>query len=550
MKAKASAAAEDGAEPKKIRSSRSKRRRRHHSHPSSSSESPPRKRTKKHSKRVPDKKSKRSKASGGSSRRRRHRSLSPSRSLSSSSSPSSVARRSCSSCSSSGASERSVSPPPPRSRSRDVRKKKVRGRGRDRERDRKGRKLRRSASSSSTSASSGSSRSRSRNKSKIKSRKRRTVGGTKDGDTRDKMEKDYTNRRSSWSDMNVDEDVDKEEDKLAIAKEADNDIDRHKKNSELESSPSKNANEMEEIVSASGGNSDAQDLELILRQKALENFRKFRAAATMGGKTDNGAAGKEALADDSLKNAGTKVAEAAHFQSQGSSLEARLSAGSPRSQNFGNGASHSWKQENSAGLSYGAGSPGILEPAETGGSTQLKGRTVESTRLASQFLSPLDARNGRSVMQRLVPPPGSSASVNQRLGSSAGLNHVNGVPRIRSVVSIPNRERLDGSTHTTPPRLSEDSSPVESSDKVGLPLNDTNKAEGTSVENRKTSEDPASNGSVLSPAEDKSQPRIEDKDSFQKKTFSRMHDGETVEVSYKVYIPKKTPALARRKLQR
>jgi len=436
--------------------------------------------------------------------------------------------------------------PPPRSRSRDVRRKK--GRGRDREKDRKGRKVWRSASSSSTSASSDRSRSRSRSKSKSKSksksRKRRTVGGTKDGATRDKMDAEYTNRRSSRSDMNMDEDLDRDGDKLAI-----DDIDRYKKNSELESSPSKNGNETEEIVPASGGNSDAQDLELILRQKALENFRKFRAAATMGGKTNNGGAEKEALTDDSLKNAGTKVAEATHFQSQGS-LGARHSVGSPRSQIFGNGASRTWKQDNSAGMSCGAGSPGLLEPAETGGPTQLKGRAVESTRLASQFLSPLDARNGRSVMQRLVPPPGSSASVNQRLGSSAGLNHVNGAPRIRSVVSIPNRERLDGSTHTTPPRPSEDSSPVESSGKVGLPLTDTNKAEGTSVENRKTSEAPASNGSVLSPAEDKNQPRIEDKDGFQKKTFSRMHDGETVEVSYKVYIPKKTPALARRKLQR
>ncbi|PKA58113.1 hypothetical protein AXF42_Ash019817 [Apostasia shenzhenica] len=37
---------------------------------------------------------------------------------------------------------------------------------------------------------------------------------------------------------------------------------------------------------------------------------------------------------------------------------------------------------------------------------------------------------------------------------------------------------------------------------------------------------------------------------FEQKTFSRMHDGEMVQVSYKVYIPKKPPALARRKLQR
>ncbi|KAJ0966194.1 hypothetical protein J5N97_027332 [Dioscorea zingiberensis] len=37
---------------------------------------------------------------------------------------------------------------------------------------------------------------------------------------------------------------------------------------------------------------------------------------------------------------------------------------------------------------------------------------------------------------------------------------------------------------------------------------------------------------------------------FEQKTFSRMHDGEVVQVSYKVYIPKKTPALARRQLRR
>ncbi|XP_042432424.1 nipped-B-like protein B [Zingiber officinale] len=37
---------------------------------------------------------------------------------------------------------------------------------------------------------------------------------------------------------------------------------------------------------------------------------------------------------------------------------------------------------------------------------------------------------------------------------------------------------------------------------------------------------------------------------FQQKTFSRMHEGEVVEVSYKVYIPKRAPALARRQLER
>ncbi|WVZ61476.1 hypothetical protein U9M48_011340 [Paspalum notatum var. saurae] len=562
--AKATAAQEDDDEPRKIRSSRSKRRRacRSRSSSSSSSQSPPRKRSKKHSKRgIPDKKSKRSKVSSSSlrhrhrslspssSRRHRHRSLGPSSSPSSS--PSSVTRHSSStSSSSSSASERSVSLPP-RSRSRDVTRKK--GRRRDRERDRKGRKVRRSTSSSGTSPSSGSDRSRSR--SKGKSRKRRAAGGTKDGTTRDKIEKGYTNRHSSRSDKNKDDYVDRDEEAPAtIAKKGGHDIHGRKKNVEselMESPPSKNANESEVALPAAGGaNSDAEDLELILRKKALENFRKFRAAATMSGKTENLTTGKEASADNP-QNDSTKIAEATHFQRQGSSLGVRHSVGSPRSDDRENGTGHSWKQESSAGMSRGAGSSGILEAGDAGVPTQQKGRTVEGTYSASQFRSPQDdSRNSRSVMQRLVSTPGSSASVNQRLGTSAGVSHVSRSPRVRSVVSIPAREGLDDSTHTTASRPSDDFAPVQSSSEVGLPLVDTNKAEGTNGENRKTSEASASNGSVPSPAVDKSQARIEDKDGFEKKTFSRMHDGETVEVSYKVYIPKKTPALARRKLQR
>ncbi|CAO1940044.1 unnamed protein product [Urochloa humidicola] len=556
MKTKAASASknatdEDEAEPKKIRSSRSNRRQGHRNRsPSSDSESPPHKRSKKHSKRITDKKSKKSKVSS-SSRRHHRRRLSPSRSLSSSSSPSSRARHSFST-SSSSASDRSVSPLP-RSRSRDVRK--IKGRGRDRERDRKRRKARRSASSSSTSASSGSSRSRSRSKSK---HKMRTAACT----SRDKIDIDYDNHHASRSEKNMAEDDNGDEEALAtvamkgdVAKKGDGDIGRHNKNFQLESQPSKNANQTQDMAPTGGGTSDAEILELILRQKALENFRKFRAAAA--GKTDiNGAIGKEALIDGQ-KNAGTEIDEArssavTRFQRQGSSLVMKDSAGLPGSEDCGNGTGHSWKQEGSAGMSRGAASPGILEVGDTGGATQQKGRTVEATHSNCQFRSPQDGTNGVSVMQRLASTPGSCASVNQRLGNSAGASHVNGVPKIRSVVSIPTREGLDGSTYTTSPRPSENSALVESSSDVGRPLIDINRTERTNGDDKKTSEASASNGSILSPAEGKSQARTEDKDGgqFQKKTFSRMHDGETVEVSYKVYIPKKTPALARRKLQR
>lgn len=274
--------------------------------------------------------------------------------------------------------------PPPRSRSRDVRKKK--GRGRDRERDRKRRrKAQRSASSSSTSASSGSSRSRSRSKSK--SRKRNTFDGAKDGAAKDKMEIDYGNRHAS--------DDDRDENKLAIPKKGEHDVDSYKTNLELESPPSMNANETREMAPTGGGDSDGEDLELILRQKALENFRKFRAAAVMAGKTGtNGVTGKEALIDGP-QNAGTKIAEArssavTHFQRQGSSLVMKSLDGSPRSEDCGNGAGRLWKQEDSAGMTRGPASPGRHEAgdSDTGGPAQQKGRTVEATHSNCQFRSP------------------------------------------------------------------------------------------------------------------------------------------------------------------
>lgn len=415
--------------------------------------------------------------------------------------------------------------------------------------------MRRSTSSSTTSASGGSSRSRSRSKSK--SRKRRTADRTNDGATKVKLEKDYSDRRSSWSiDKNMDGDADRvEEAPATIATKGGDDIHSHRKSVDLEkmeSLPSKNANQTEMTLPAAGGsNSDAEDLELILRKKALENFRKFRAAVVSTGNTDGVTTEKEVLTDSPQK-ASAKIAEARHFQRPGSGLGLRHShsAGPPRSEYRENGSDHSWKHESSAGMSRRAGSPGTLEVGNAGVPTQQKGRTVEETHSASQFRSPKDDWNSRSVMQRLVSTPGSSTSVKQRLGTRTGVNHVTGAPRVRSVVSIPARGGLDGGTDTTTPIPSEDCPPVGSSSEVGLPLVDINKAEGNDGENKETGGTSASNSSILSPDEDKSQARIENKDGFQKKTFSRMHDGETVEVSYKVYIPKKTPAVARRKLQR
>jgi hypothetical protein len=417
--------------------------------------------------------------------------------------------------------------PPPRSQSRDVKKRK--DRDRDREKDPRRRKAWKSRSSRSTS-SSGSSRSRSKSSKQS---------------ARDKIGKQYDNRRASMSEKNITDYFDRDEEAVVAAKKGCYEIERYEMNVSLEKTEnplSRNANETEDILPDDGGSPVTENLELILRQKALENFRKFRAAAATAGKTDDGATQKEILTD-SPQNAGTKVAESRSAaitppRGQASSLGARHPTESPKSEDYGNRKSP-WMQKSSAAMSHGAGSPSrILKNGDTGGLTKQGGSTIEATHSTSQPRSPQDGRNSHSVMQRLVDTPGGASSANQRLGSSAGARNVNGAPRIKSVVSIPTREGYDGGT--TPQGGCENFAPVESSSEIRHALIDINKAEGTDGDDRKVSEASASNPSVLSPAEGKRQvteARIEDKDGsqFQKKTFSRMHDGETVEVRYSTF---------------
>ncbi|KAM3386214.1 hypothetical protein ACQJBY_009697 [Aegilops geniculata] len=549
MKSKSAkkAADEDEAKSKKIRSSRAKRRSVRHSRsrsPSldgSSSSSPPRKRSKKPTKKIVDKRSKKSKGSG--SRRGRRRSLSPSRSPSGS--PSSVSRshsrRSHHSISSSSASdsERSVSPLP-KSHSKDPRKKK--GRGRDKDRKRK--RVRRSRSYSSSPARSGSSRSRSRSRSKSKSRKRRADGMRHDA-SRDRVVQDYDKCQDPQNEKRSVEDVYSDEDAVA------DDYEKNVELKEMESPPSKDAHETGEILPVSCESPEVEeDLELILRQKALENFRKFKGAVAMVGKTENNGTGKEVLTD-SPRNTVTKFPEArsavAPFQRQGNNLGVGHSTRSPEFEDFENGRSP-WKQE----TTHRDRSPGILEVGDTCGPTQQLGSGLEEIRSTSHITSH-DGRNGGSVMQRLGSTPASSGSIKQRLGFSSVVGPVQARPRVRSVVSIPSREGLDGSTFTTIPTACENPASVESSSEVRHFPAEINKLEGIDGDDRKIGEASVPESSVLSTDAGKSQAAgTEDKDGsqFEKRTFSRMHDGETVQVSYKVYIPATSPRLARRKLQR
>lgn len=208
-----------------------------------------------------------------------------------------------------------------------------------------------------------------------------------------------------------------------------------------------------EIIVADKHDSESDDLELMLRQKALENLKKLRGGLSSDNRTSDDRKNELAGAESSEKQSET----------------ATKIISSPKSH-----------------------------------STVSKERHIQS-------IIPSHDSKANPIMQLSSLEPNYSASDKKTLVSR--LN--------------PNRQ--------SPCRSSQEKNAAEGSGSGNGSLrSEVNLSDGI----EKTCEvnqtvDECQNGS-----------------QFEQKTFSRMHDGETVQVSYKVYIPKKTPALARRKLQR
>jgi hypothetical protein len=146
-----------------------------------------------------------------------------------------------------------------------------------------------------------------------------------------------------------------------------------------------------------------------------------------------------------------------------------------------------------------------------------------------------------------------------------------------SVISLPNKVAISGNSKTEDPSPARDSDLGKSRLRQEAPdtvLNQTRKAnmlvsqsdvEKSSVETSKSvgqtggNKDGVENVGESSASQPSSslKPTLEEQNSkdqqggqFEQKTMSVMRGGEMVEVSYKVYIPKKAPALARRHLRR
>ncbi|XP_072986878.1 uncharacterized protein [Typha latifolia] len=491
---------EDRGENKKMKSKKRRRRSRRDSSCSSYSDDGSRSRKKIS---LRKKKSEKNKIT---SRKARYRSLSSSSGYSS---------RSCSTCS---YSDRSRSP------SRD-KKVKLRRRGRNKKREKekkergRGRSRKRSRRSpscsiceeSGRSSSRGRSRSRSYSAEKHKARsdqqRQHKSSSANDAKVEDKIIQAYDDFPSSRNDEDYEEgrraNADHEEPEKKTGKEVE------------DGSPAENINgcgidlvsEKSETVTNTDS-SEAQDLELILRQKALENLKKFRGGPS---------AIKTPSSDQKDESVRTELAKPAD---------------------------------------------GVVEARDT---------------------------------QLLQCNPTTTL---QRQGSSQGGIHLTG-PRIRSVVSIPEENENENSIIVRPLKASKIARSIDNYSDIGTTPNHVKKLERPNERTalQRTSAIPdksysaehgneniceadievsaeglASDFAASDNTKNQNVPAVEETTSsqveqvnkngsvhvaenttgsqFEQKTFSRMHDGEMVQVSYKVYIPKKSPRLARRQLQR
>nr|XP_043618729.1 E3 ubiquitin-protein ligase RBBP6 [Erigeron canadensis] len=132
--------------------------------------------------------------------------------------------------------------------------------------------------------------------------------------------------------------------------------------------------------------------------------------------------------------------------------------------------------------------------------------------------------------------------VNEEKATTYSRSHSSGslpaAPRLQSV----------GLSSTT----REDNKIVNESSKTIADTNNSSGGTGTNVDQKSTTalEKPSSASSTKEGTSKEQQNETNDNSQFEKKTMSVMRGGEMVQVSYKVYIPTRAPALARRKLKR
>ncbi|GLT69699.1 hypothetical protein SLA2020_418300 [Shorea laevis] len=242
---------------------------------------------------------------------------------------------------------------------------------------------------------------------------------------------------------------------------------------------------------------DGDNLESILRQRALDNLRKFRG----GMQTNLNIPANQK--DNKIANVNTPSKEKAESVWLKSTREdgARVVTASQVSQQFRLPAA----RKDSSGLPLDG---KTLEGGDDGKGSQTAEHDVASAR------------------DKVAPACSPKEKVN--VASSS--------------VSIKPRGLRRELTNTT---LKQSSASQEHSQAMLIPKSEGNESAEKPPQSAESQSDNKNDVSS-----DKLQDGTKEGSQFEQKTMSVMRGGELVEVSYKVYIPKKAPALARRQLKR
>lgn len=298
-----------------------------------------------------------------------------------------------------------------------------------------------------------------------------------------------------------------------------------------------------EMSEATGG-VNGDDLESILRQKALENLRRFR-----GGFQTNAtnAVNKKDKSDGALKSVSTRKAELSQTES---------------SQDYGaqgvmGNSAHSMKKDEKllSEKNSGNGSVSAKNNAHLPNQVAVSSRDkvvsgINKPRLVTSALKQALSKATTTAME--VPDSWVSDKAKLVTGSSASKNNATALSGNNNDDKINN---ASGSASCYASAGDVIMNKLKDEGKEGssmVPLN--NSSNGGAINNASGSSSVEPSSHIASAARDISSNKDQDDgkegSQLEEKTMSVMRGGEMVQVSYKVYIPKKAPALARRQLKR
>ncbi|KAK3028395.1 hypothetical protein RJ639_039605 [Escallonia herrerae] len=288
--------------------------------------------------------------------------------------------------------------------------------------------------------------------------------------------------------------------------------------------------EHESDVSATVAGPGGEDLELILRQKALENLRRFRVESQTNATNAQAPADQKIKIDNNVKNSSSakdEIVQNKLTEQDVSNVVGQTQLEDKKDKPTLPGDSFLVKHFASAKDEIVPNKSSVQDGSSDVGQTQLadqKGKPV----LRKDYIHP--------VRTEVKTPDGRFV----RTESRAAKQTVSYLPDATTVSGNPNEKG-----HIAP------TADIEYELNTGNTETSRTLVDSSSDTRCSAASEPFScikSSEEHSPREGQGEGK--GSSQFEQKTITRIRDGELVQASYKVYIPKRAPALARRKLQR